>query len=253
MSSSLAVSVAPIFLRLVLGVTFVWAGAIKVFGEREYTGSAAAQLAEWGHAHSGSASKTPAVEKSPASSTEPPVNPPSAGVPDAAPPAPTSEVGTVQARRLFDIALMIKSMATPTVRADGTTGMTLVPAKAADGQTPVMLAWGAAITELAGGVAILIGLFTRLCALAIAVVMGVAMWLTQIGPAVAGGGALLGFLPRHDAFDIAAWQPLLWQFSLLGAALALLFAGAGAISLDSLFVVRRGSAARKVVVEPAAP
>lgn len=268
MSTSFGCSVAPIFLRLVLGVTFVWAGAGKIWSEREFTGEAAGQIAAWSQGKSTMSPTAPKVEApnvekpadkpgekpadgpagSPsASSTEPekpeaqipPVNPPSAGAPDAVVPIVITDAPPVRARSLMGIALMIKKASVPTTRADGTTGMALVPAKAADGEMPVYLAWGAAVTELVAGVLVLIGLMTRLWALSLACVMAVAMWLTQIGPAVAAGGAVLGFLPPHAMFDIPAWQPLMWQFSLLGASLALMFTGAGTLSFDSMFVTRR--------------
>jgi uncharacterized membrane protein YphA (DoxX/SURF4 family) len=278
MSTSFGGSVAPIFLRLVLGVTFVWAGAGKIFVEREFTGEAADQIAAWSRGTSTTTQGAPKVEapnvekpsekpseKSsdgpqgsgadvPSNAQIPPVNPPSAGAPDPATSVVVQDVAPVRARNLMGIALMIKNASVPVTRADGTTGIALVPAKAAEGQMPMYLAWAAAITELAAGVLVLIGLFTRLCALSLASVMAVAMWLTQIGPAVAAGGAVLGFLPPHAPFDIPAWQPLMWQFSLLGASLALLFTGAGFMSLDGMLFTRRTTVVvRRPAVEAAAP
>ncbi len=89
-----------------------------------------------------------------------------------------------------------------------------------------------AITEFFGGILLAIGLLTRPAAFALAYTMGVAMWLTVIGPAVQSGNTVAGFLPAYDAFDVNAWRTPLWQFALLGASLALLFAGSGTLAFD---------------------
>jgi hypothetical protein len=58
------------------------------------------------------------------------------------------------------------------------------------------------------------------------------MWLLLIGPAWRAGDAVLGFLPRHDPWDTAFWMNPLWILALLSMNLALVFLGAGSISLD---------------------
>lgn len=103
---------------------------------------------------------------------------------------------------------------------------------------PRYAALAAGLAELIGGILIGIGLLTRLSAFSLANVMLVAMWLTVIGPAIQSGDTLLGVLPKHDVFDIDAWTTPLWQLSLLGAALALLFAGPGTLSMDRLLLGR---------------
>lgn len=133
----------------------------------------------------------------------------------------------------MNIALLIDSAANPQARADGTTPMPLWPAQASGAPWPVVFAWAAACTEILAGALLILGLFTRLSALGLAGTMMVAMWLTQIGPAIQQGGATFGFLPPHATFDIAAWQPLLWQFSLLASSLALFFLGSGPAGLDA--------------------
>lgn len=133
----------------------------------------------------------------------------------------------------MNIALLIDSAANPKPRADGTTPMPLWPAQASGAPWPVVFAWAAACTEILAGALLILGLFTRLSALGLAGTMVVAMWLTQIGPAIQQGGATFGFLPPHATFDIAAWQPLLWQFSLLASSLALFFLGSGPAGLDA--------------------
>ncbi len=97
------------------------------------------------------------------------------------------------------------------------------------------LAWAATITEIAAGGLLVVGLFTRLWALSLMWVMGVAMWLTQIGPVVMSrvpDTGVLGFLPKPG---IAGdnWQTLILQFVLFMVAFALLLLGPGRMSLDA--------------------
>ncbi|MBL8964896.1 MAG: DoxX family protein [Phycisphaerae bacterium] len=255
---SLASLVSPVFLRLVLAVTFFWAGLGKVVATSDYSGDDAATLKRWNITSSGSpttpaptnAPTPPTTPTTPTTPTDPPADGASAGEPAPAEPATDS----IRAPRLYHIALMIERMARTSPPPPATIDSTptpptpelrrTIPAFAADGRTPVVLAWSAAICEIAAGVCCFIGLLTRLAALSLAGVMATAIWLTQIGPAYASGSAMFGFLPRHETFDTAAWQPLLWQVSLLGASLALLFAGPGLISLDRLFFHRPHSATR---------
>lgn len=98
---------------------------------------------------------------------------------------------------------------------------------------PITLAWTVAITELAAGMLLLLGLFTRGAAAAVALVMLGALWLTQFGPAIIGGEPLLGFLPNRDPADLSLWTGFLLQASLLASALALLPTGAGRCSMDA--------------------
>ncbi len=266
--NALACLVAPVFLRLVLGVTFLWAGLGKVIESTEFTGADAALLAKWNISSTtgptapsskpdpdksaAPSSPAPAVTPEPAKDTSSPAaNPPinQASTPGSTP--AVTDAAPIRAVNLYHIALMIYRHANPAPKTDGSVPMALVPAKAAEDRYPVILAWAATTTEIAAGVCVLIGFLTRLSAISLAGVMAVAIWLTQIGPAIASGSAKLGFLPVHDTFDVAAWQPLLWQFSLLGAALALLFAGAGMLSLDRLLFHRPVNVVR-VAPAPAA-
>lgn len=254
-SNSLASLVAPLFLRFVLGVTFLWAGLAKVMESRDYSGEDAALLARWQVTSAADSGTPPASEPSKADAAkEVPAKPadpaaPAAEQPKDAPTATTEAPATaapVHLPNLYMIATMLYHGANPAPRADGTPARPIVPAKAAEGRTPVMLAWAASITELAAGVCVLIGFFTRLASLGLASVMGVAIWLTQIGPAVASGTGKFGFLPEYATFD-PAWRDLLWQMALGGSALALMFAGAGMMSLDRLLFHRP-----VVVVKPVA-
>ncbi|MBL8877271.1 MAG: DoxX family protein [Phycisphaerae bacterium] len=238
----MAVSIAPLFLRLVLSVTFIWAGLGKMLADMPVRGERAAVLANMGVRGLQRAAQPGSV--APAPKSEP------AKTPASGPPAlvsvvlaqqsgPTAASFTaadfpeeIRVARLYGLALMLHDSAQPNDREGKPHGFPLSPSIVATGAWPVWLAWAAALTELIGGLLVLFGLFTRLAALSLAGVMMAAIWLTQIGPAVQSGSGTLGFLPPHAAFDVAAWQTLLWQFSLLGAALSLFFAGAGGLSMD---------------------
>lgn len=140
----------------------------------------------------------------------------------------------VRVRRLYGLALLLHAAANPTPAPDGKPRMPLWPPQAATGALPVYFAWAAAMTELVGGGLVLVGLLTRLSALAQAGVMAVALWLTQIGPAMQSGRTLLGFLPDRPPFSVEGWMPVLWIFALLMAALALFFSGPGVAALDQV-------------------
>ncbi len=155
----------------------------------------------------------------------------------------------VRVRRLYTLALLVQSAAEPAPGKDGKRPMSLWPVAVAGGSTPVYLAWSVAMTETVGGTLLLLGMLTRLSALAQAGVMLGAMWLTQIGPAVQSGNALLGFLPRNDLFAVNPWMPLMWQFALFMMALALFFAGPGVAALDNALFQSESPAPPK----PAAP
>lgn len=94
-------------------------------------------------------------------------------------------------------------------------------------------AWAVTITEILAGVFLLIGLMTRLSAAAIVGVMVGAVWLTQIGPAMQSGQTFLGILPDHPRFA-AEWQTMYLQLSMMAMAMAVMFIGAGFLSLDSI-------------------
>ncbi len=110
-----------------------------------------------------------------------------------------------------------------------------------------LLSWMAALTEFFGGWLVLLGFLTRLWALGLAGTMFVAMWLTQLAPAIGSDTAYLGFLPELQLSDPAvwtqAWKTLHFQLILMLAALAVFFSGPGMASLDAVLFrrsVRRG-------------
>jgi len=146
--------------------------------------------------------------------------------------APEAGSGELSLRRVQGLALGIKGAATP-----DDSGRSLLPTAFGKGSTPVMIAWAIALTEVVGGIFVLLGFLTRLAGLALAGVMGGALWMAGgIGTAVVFGPAVLGFLPDHPAFSMAFdhWKEPLWQLSILMAALGVVFSGAGFLSLDRL-------------------
>lgn len=245
-------NVPPLLLRLMLGIIFLWAGLGKISEYYDVSGESAAMLANMGVIVPPAPS--PKLEIPRPTETKPPETKPAepkppepapgkasgaAGAATIVPVAqPKSGAATrqftatdfpspVRVRRLFGLALLLHGAANPEA------GKTpLWPAGLATGSMPVYLAWSVAVTELAAGVFVLVGLLTRLSALGIAGVMLGAMWLTEIGPAIQTGKAVLGFLPDYPPFD-PQWQSLLFQVSLCMAALALAFCGPGRLSLDT--------------------
>lgn len=149
-------------------------------------------------------------------------------------------------KRLYGIALILRSATEQNpypVDSDhaGELMDPIMPEFAGQGSTPKLLAWAVALTEIFAGGFLLLGFLTRLSALALAIVMGTALWLTVIGPAIQTGATHLGFLPDHDPWDMAAWAGPLWQLALMTVSCAVFFSGPGGASLDRLLFGPSGS------------
>ena len=86
---------------------------------------------------------------------------------------------------------------------------------------PTFFAWVVALLETVGALLLIVGLATRILAIGFAIDMLVAIRLVKIGMANA----------RFSEQDGTGWE---FEFILMVVALALLFTGAGSISLDSL-------------------
>lgn len=99
---------------------------------------------------------------------------------------------------------------------------------------PVKLAWLAALTELIGGVLVLIGLFSRVWGLALAGVMAVAFYMTT-WPVLGTEPSLLGVpLPPTPAYKV-----MFLQLGLFVLAFGLFLTGPGPLSIDRLMFGRR--------------
>ncbi len=102
---------------------------------------------------------------------------------------------------------------------------------------PAVAGWLVALSELVGAVLLALGLFARLAALAVAFVMGGAVWLTTV-PALRD----LGWWNLPPQEYMQAWA----QIGLLALAITVLLAGAGWLTLDSALSGRAPSSGRSV-------
>lgn len=263
--SYLAVSYAPVFLRAVLAITFLWAGLGKVFATFPVKGEPAAVLANLGVI-------TPNIAPPPAPPSDPgqPIPTPGAAIPSShsrglftlAQTAPVTSgpaqftaddfAEPVKVRRVWGIALRIHTAANPPTKADGTPGSSTWPKALASGLWPKYLALAVVFAELAAGLAVALGLFTRLSGLSLAGVMLGAVWLDQCTPAIQAGSTFLFVLPNHDLWSVDGWRPLLWQFSLFSCAMALALIGPGVMSADRAIEAMR-SAGKSKRPPPIAP
>lgn len=279
MSTRAGTAISPIFLRVALGVVFVWAGLAKLMTHMEVTPGNSAALVALGLVTPDGTTPTPppdakpsppaptpptTPETKPEPKLEPAAEPKPADKPEAPkakPPSarsgdPVGQVMTVgfqsgaaapaEPRKvlgLHGLSVLLYNSTYPLPKSDGTAANATWPKWAGSGRKPVYLAWAVTVTELLAGLLVLMGLLTRLGALGLAGVMLGAMWLTEIGPAMASGSTVLGFLPNRPAFEPRAWDVLMFQFTLFMSSLALLFIGSGTISLDrALFGARITSA-----------
>tara|TARA_R110002072_G_scaffold42064_9_gene117761 strand:- start:39657 stop:40691 length:1035 start_codon:yes stop_codon:yes gene_type:complete len=292
-----ALTLPSLLLRLVLGITFVYAGTGKIMGTASVTGDDAARLANIGimptlpvevpaeqpeDPDAAPVIEAPTepdlqvdpqteeqaedivdeikalIENSTPETTPSPEETP-ADVPEELP-APSAlntnntqyvlstvqHTGTVYAgsdfpdamevKQVYGISLMISRASDPGLTADSTPITPIMPAMFASKPWPKIMAWSVAITEIAAGAFLLLGFLTRLSAMSLAIVMLVAMWMTQFGPAMMRStDAILGFIPRADnLWASPQYQTMLWQLALVAMCAALFFLGAGAVSVDRL-------------------
>ena len=281
---SAGLAIAPLFLRLVLAVVFIWAGLGKFMHTFPVQGEQAAILANYGvipnpQASSRAAPSQPAPPIDSDATTDPIAPEEESPDADAVPPEGdgpqafgglrndgslrpgASGVGLVSIQTAPTARVLATAGDFPeAVEVRGYAGLVLAlhgaihPGIDPEDSSPRMRLWpdfdpntdydawpryaalAASFTELIGGILILVGLLTRFSAFGIANVMLVAMWLTVIGPAVQSGKTKLGFLPDYPWFGTDQWTMLLFQFSLCGASLALVFAGPGTLSIDRLLL-----------------
>ena len=218
----LAVLAAPIPLRIMLGVIFIWAGLGKIVPVMQLSGEQAATLANMGAIHA----PAPAGGQTPAGTVYT-----AADFPEG-----------FEARRLMMLALMLQHAANPAPKEGGPAPRRIWPKFLAGGRSPVVLAWMVALTELLGGCFVLVGLLTRLSAAGLVGVMLGAMWLAEIGPAVqAGQTGFLGLLPNYGVWEGEKWTHLCYQFALFAASLSLALSGPGLAALDNLLFRRKGA------------
>ncbi len=270
----LAYHIAPLFLRLVVGATLLWAGLGKLIPEDyQVSPQNARALVDMGAVEQAKVQGFLDVDPVADPDTDPPTDPvqdpvdpdedaddPAEGDPEdpddsgeADPDSGGGNASTLQhtvilaqdtdddlpkLKRLYGVAVKVSHAANPRPDAEGNTPTPVLPSFMGDNQTPKYIGWAAAVGEIFAGGFLLIGFMARLSGLVAAGVMVMAMWLTNIGPAVMGHvPAKFGFLPYPESgsfFDVPFYTELGWQLALLAAAVALLFSGSGTLSLDRI-------------------
>jgi uncharacterized membrane protein YphA (DoxX/SURF4 family) len=124
-----------------------------------------------------------------------------------------SGIAPIKARRLYKIAVLLEENGWPA------------------SLKPGWMAWAAAGTEAIGGALILIGLFSRVWGLGLAITMGVAFYLTSLG-----GVQEYGFF----SMPIGVSNQVFAQLGLFVMAAGVAMTGAGAMSLDRALFRRAG-------------
>ena len=252
--------VAPIFIRLALGATLLWSGIGLVSAKMGVDGERAAALANMGVVPVAGAASAPAAPKNevkPAPPAEKPVEKTPEKPKDTGheqPPlmqtagqdaTPAKVYGAADFPEPVDVARMHGTTARayeaahPQPRADGTAPRALWPVALTRDRWPVVVAWTVSLSLLVGGAMVMVGLFTRLAAVMASIALFVTLWLTMIVPAVHAGTAQWGFIPPGSAWELnAAGESVhgafMWLVLQLAAAVSLVFAGAGYLSLDRL-------------------
>jgi len=232
-SQSAAFSIVPLIARIVLALAFIPAGWNKIMKDAEFAGDDAKRLRELQVVASASDSSrafvVPVALLQAIPNPDAPIGPapdsPAVPPPTQAPPrggdaesgsgtgtsagtttgSPATGLATgepVKARALHRVTLMVERAGMP---------------------YPTWMAWVAAITELVGGVCLVVGLFTRVWGLGLAIAMGTAFWLTS-WPVLQSKSLFTLTIPESNAFDA--------QIALLALAFGLLLTGGGALSLD---------------------
>ncbi len=275
---AIALNTCPLLLRVGLAATFLWLGIPK-FDTITFKGDAANTLVELGIGEKTIIAGQPPVETPAEvkQEAEPTNGGPPAGneSPDSAQPAeenPSSEALPVEAQGdQHDEAApqpvegpaepvagapaepTIEQPAGPvaqeigekaaanveyTVKARQVEHITIM-LHAAGHPRPQLFAWVAMFTEVVGGGLILIGLFSRIWGLGLAVAMGYAFALTTLPAIQAHVNASTGFLAAFAATDFSVQTGAFFQLMLLIAAWCIFIGGPGAASLDRL-IFRRG-------------
>ncbi len=233
-SQSAATNIVPLIARLVLAAVFIPAGYNKLMREAEFSGEEAKRLRELSVIASADAdgpfhrplivpaslrqeAPSPQAEPNAGGSTPPsqPSTDEAAGGATATPPSTPPAAGTpgsgtaangsgepVKARALHKVTLMVDKAGWP---------------------YQTWLAWAAAVTEFVGGACLILGLFTRIWGLGLAIAMVVAFYLTSLDAVLTT--KVFG-MPIPDFNRFAS------QLALFALSFGLLLTGAGSASID---------------------
>ncbi len=90
-----------------------------------------------------------------------------------------------------------------------------------------LLAWSAAVFELLAGILVLVGLFTRLSAFVLCIIMGVALYLVSHKL-----NGMFEMNPFHWPLNQVAFSQLFTEMCLLVLALGIVVGGGGSFSID---------------------
>ncbi len=234
-----ATTIVPTLARIILCAAFLSMGWNKLMHTHEFTGDNAQTLIDLGIVDAPpNTTVTPAswlvrdddsnnVDEAPAD--QPPTEPP--GEPDGEPILDVPEVDIPD----------IPEPPGDVLRTDPATGEVIIEAKRLHTVTlavenagwaqPVTMAWLATLTELIGGALLLLGLFSRVWGLGLAVAMGVAFYLTSL-PALLDMG--LFAIAADMTGGYAAYNRMFVQLALGTLALGVFLTGPGPLSLDRL-------------------
>jgi uncharacterized membrane protein YphA (DoxX/SURF4 family) len=221
----------PTLARVILCGAFITAGWNKCFKNADFTPTQAQRLQELGvrvwkviPETTVRAGSTPdlhlvsfrqdedSAQNEPETEAQPPAEEPPAKAADPAPPAttppplPAGDDDVFRARSVHGVTLAVDGAGWP---------------------YPVVLGWVAGLTELFGGALLVVGLFSRVWGLGLAIAMGVAFYLTSVDPLMSGQVFQLA-----SGEGIPAFNRMFCQLGLLLASLCILLVGPGPISLD---------------------
>jgi uncharacterized membrane protein YphA (DoxX/SURF4 family) len=177
----------------------------------------------------------PVVQETPAAVDETPITPVSPPVPPTTPPSAGSSTPDAGAVADDPPATPIALDPDAEYTARGLHKITLM-CDARGWRFADKLGWAAALTELIGGGLLLIGLFSRFCAMGLAGTMGVAFSMTSWGILTDGGGFHLFNISIPDPYTMIYLQLAFFVMSF-----GIIFTGPGPLSLDRILFGRSSS------------
>lgn len=229
-------AIVPTLARIVLAVAFVSAGWNKVFEDGQFTAEQATQLKSLGI---NPEPDTPKVTLSDSQThvvlasyrlQDPPQDDPADTQP-ATPPTGDAEPPAADApatQQPQAPAAPAEPLPPGTYKAQGLHHVTLLLADNNIPQ-PVWMARLAAFTELVGGAMLLLGLFSRIWGLGLAIAMGVAFYLVSMKM-----NGIFTMDPRTFALDIEKYNTAYVQAGLFVLAFGIFLTGPGPLSLDRM-------------------
>lgn len=236
-------AIVPTLARIVLAVAFVSAGWNKVFEDGQFTAEQATQLKGLGINPEPDTpkvtlndSQTHIVVLASYRLQDPPPADPADSQPATPPSAPPSTAGDAPPPAADNPATQQPQAPTAsaeplppgTYKAQGLHHVTLMLADNNIPQ-PVWMARLAAFTELVGGAMLLLGLFSRIWGLGLAIAMGVAFYLVSMKM-----NGIFDMDPRRFALDIAKYNTAYCQAGLFVLAFGIFLTGPGPLSLDRM-------------------